>query len=288
MSSTMVMTMATPPLPAQGTTGFCPGCGYNFVDESHTQLLHAQARIQELENQVRLLNEKATAAVDRWADYEDELTKLRAQPPPQNDSQSRLDNFPPPPPPPPKSPTHLANSRVSVLQSGTSRLSALLAPRKSTPELRSLETRNHHNQHPTSRNGSSPIHPPSPSNEDLLEALSREQNLRKEAETQVAATSKEIEELSAALFEQANQMVADERRARAKLEERVGELERRDQEKRRRLEKLEGALARIERVRMLLAEDSDGAESPDEENPEAQDPNTKGRGTSTATRESTT
>ena len=65
-----------------------------------------------------------------------------------------------------------------------------------------------------------------------------------------------MEELSAALFEQANEMVADERRARAKLEERVGELEKRDAEKRRRLERLEGAMGRIERVRNLLAEDN--------------------------------
>ena len=63
-----------------------------------------------------------------------------------------------------------------------------------------------------------------------------------------------MEELSVALFEQANEMVADERRARARLEERVGELERRDAEKRRRLERLEGAMDRIERVRNLLAE----------------------------------
>lgn len=71
----------------------------------------------------------------------------------------------------------------------------------------------------------------------------------------MSATSKEVEELSASLFEQANEMVADERRARAKLEERVDELEKRDREKRRRLERLEGAMARIERVRNLLAED---------------------------------
>ncbi|PHH84021.1 hypothetical protein CDD83_2627 [Cordyceps sp. RAO-2017] len=42
-------------------------------------------------------------------------------------------------------------------------------------------------------------------------------------------------------------MVADERRARARLEERVGELERRDAEKRRRLERLEVAMQRIEK-----------------------------------------
>ena len=48
-------------------------------------------------------------------------------------------------------------------------------------------------------------------------------------------------------------MVATERRARAKLEERVVVLENRDVEKRRRLERLEKAMERIERVRNMVA-----------------------------------
>jgi hypothetical protein len=70
--------------------------------------------------------------------------------------------------------------------------------------------------------------------------------------------SGELEELSAQLFQQANEMVAAERRARAKLEERVEVLEKRDGEKRRRLERLEGAVKRIERVRVLLGGGNDG------------------------------
>lgn len=246
MSSTMVMT-TTPPNLAHtqfpNSSPCCPGCGFG-LDDTHSELVAAQARIAELETQVRMLNEKATAAVDRWADYEDELTKLRAQlPPPEAQKQQQ--------------PTTPTNPRMSLLQSGTSRLSALLSPRKSTPELRDLETPPRpHNQ----RSASSPNHnqpPPSPSAEDLMEALTREQSLRKEAEGRVAATGREVEELSAALFEQANEMVAEERRARAKLEQRVDELERRDVDKRRRLERLEGAMARIERVRALLAEEED-------------------------------
>jgi hypothetical protein len=66
--------------------------------------------------------------------------------------------------------------------------------------------------------------------------------------------SSELEELSASLFAQANEMVAAERRARAKLEERVVILERRDVEKRVRLERLEKALMRIERVKGVLGE----------------------------------
>lgn len=63
-----------------------------------------------------------------------------------------------------------------------------------------------------------------------------------------------MEELSVTLFEQANEMVAHERRMRARLEERVGELEKREEDKKRRLDRLEASLTRIERVRGLLAE----------------------------------
>jgi hypothetical protein len=64
--------------------------------------------------------------------------------------------------------------------------------------------------------------------------------------------SAEMEELSGTLFQQANEMVATERRARAKLEERVKELEGREKERGKRLERLEGAVARIERVKNSL------------------------------------
>jgi hypothetical protein len=63
-----------------------------------------------------------------------------------------------------------------------------------------------------------------------------------------------VEELSTSLFEQANEMVATERRARAKLEERVGVLEKREGEGIKRLAGLERAVGRIERVREVLAE----------------------------------
>jgi low affinity Fe/Cu permease len=72
------------------------------------------------------------------------------------------------------------------------------------------------------------------------------------AEVKLDEGSRELEELSQQLFEQANEMVATERRARAKLEERVKILEQRDVEKRKRLDRVEAALTRIERVRNLL------------------------------------
>ncbi|GKT58602.1 ribosomal protein l32 [Colletotrichum tofieldiae] len=213
----------------------CPSCG--VVLEPPPALLDAQSRIADLEAQVRLLNQKAAAAVDRWADYEDELTRLRiaasqtSTSPPAAAAAAALAPAPSP-------------TRTSFLSGGANRLSQLLSPRsmKSTPNLRAPSP-------PTAGAAGNPA-----STEDLREALSREQNLRLAAESRLSTTSQEVEELSVSLFEQANEMVATERRARARLEERVETLEKRDQDKRRRLERLEGAVGRIERVRSLLGE----------------------------------
>lgn len=74
----------------------------------------------------------------------------------------------------------------------------------------------------------------------------------------MSETSREVEELSVSLFEQANEMVAAERRERARLEERIELLEKRDADKRRRLDRLENAMDRIERVRALLGQTGEG------------------------------
>jgi predicted RNase H-like nuclease (RuvC/YqgF family) len=92
----------------------------------------------------------------------------------------------------------------------------------------------------------------------LLNELERERALRAKAEARVQTVDSEIEELSVQLFSQANEMVAEERRARAKLEERVEMLERRDREKMGRLDRLEKAVSRVERVKALLSEKDDG------------------------------
>ena len=63
----------------------------------------------------------------------------------------------------------------------------------------------------------------------------------------------EIEELSVQLFSQANEMVAQERKARARLEARVELLEKKDQDKMARLERLEKAVSRIDRVKAMLS-----------------------------------
>ncbi|KAI0119345.1 hypothetical protein F4814DRAFT_236421 [Daldinia grandis] len=213
------------------TTSCCPNCGLTLPPASEAQLalLQAQKQIEDLEAQVRLLNQKATAAVDRWADYEDELSRLRAA------STTSVAT------------TTTSNSpRSSFLPTAASgaaaRISQLLAPRKSVPNLATHGARG------------SISAPAMPNGGDLLEALSRERELRAKAEGRLRDTSREVEELSATLFEQANEMVASERRARAQLEERVSVLERRDVEKRDRLDRLEGAMGRLERVRALLEE----------------------------------
>lgn len=248
--STTTASMAAPSLPMTslradaGTLSCCPGCGHALppVDPSQAELLVAQSRIAQLESEVRALNQKASEAVQRWADYEDQLARLRAQ--------QRQYNKPLPEQPQP-SPTN-----TSFFQAGTSRLSSMLAARKPTPAPLQADQQAQAQLPPrpaTSHASPSSSAPSAAGAEDeLRRALAREQGLRREAEGRLSATSREVEELSVSLFGQANEMVAQERRARAKLEERVEELERRDREKRGRLERLELAMGRIDRVRALL------------------------------------
>ncbi|RYP77121.1 hypothetical protein DL771_001411 [Monosporascus sp. 5C6A] len=298
---------ATPPTtpPTTTTTACCPNCGLalprslanpdlNRVSDPHAALLQAQRQIEDLQAQVRLLNLKAAAAVDRWADYEDELSRLRAAsvttapPPPTNTSANnsvaasspRSTSFLPPGAAsrlsqllsPRRSLANLASSFSSSSpwhnHSGATRPSTAHAHSPSQPRIqpqtppqqqqqrlqRQSQTRPQTPGTEHTATGPQPRPPPTPAaaSEDLQAALLRERELRRAAEGKLSDTSREVEELSASLFEQANEMVAAERRARAKLEERVGVLERRDAEKRDRLERLEGAVGRLERVRALL------------------------------------
>ncbi|KAI1501089.1 hypothetical protein F5X99DRAFT_383830 [Biscogniauxia marginata] len=311
--STATMTMTVPPskVPAESsimsattttTSACCPNCGLSLppdFTDSHAALLQAQKQIEDLQAQVRLLNQKAAAAVDRWADYEDELSRLRAASTTSaattattnntssttnnnsNNLSSGYNNRPQTPNPTPSAPA--SSPRSSFLPAGAaSRISQLLSPRRSannnnnnntltaqsqslaslsSPQLPLPNGGNHHQHHhhhhhhranSSQSRGTSPS--PTPSADDLLEALTREKELRAAAEGRLHDTSKEVEELSVTLFEQANEMVAAERRARAELEARVSVLERRDREKRDRLDRLEGAMDRIQRVRALLGE----------------------------------
>lgn len=106
-----------------------------------------------------------------------------------------------------------------------------------------------------SPNNSTSQPPPStatPVDVELLNELERERTLRAKAEERAEKVDSEIEELSVQLFSQANEMVATERKARAKLEERVEMLERKDKDKMARLDRLEKAVSRIDRVKAML------------------------------------
>lgn len=58
MSTTMTLTMSPAP---SGDTSCCPNCGIGLSDSS-AMLADAQRRIEDLEAQVRLLNQKCTSA----------------------------------------------------------------------------------------------------------------------------------------------------------------------------------------------------------------------------------
>lgn len=316
-STTMTMTVPVLPPPSLSAVPCCPRCGIDLSNtfpgnnalpptlpsvSSKEDLAAAQTQIDDMHDQIRLLNAKATAAVDRWADYEDELTSLRAELAASKQREREQEaaaakrnsatttttmTTTPQTPTITASPTSPRGSPgMGFAAAATNRISALLS-RKSTPNLKALPSNpnhGHNSSYPTNNLLPTPpvsgghqtsystfalpgtfpaprsplgrgsfIDTPPPSTEDLLDALTREQQLRLAAEAKMNDTSREVEELSVTLFEEANEMVATERRERARLEERVGELERRDREKKVRLEKLEGAVGRIERVRSLLA-----------------------------------
>lgn len=167
--------------------------------------------------------------MDKCADYEDQIRSLKA-------------------------PSQRAASPLRTLTSQSDTAAELPRPTtaNSTKSSRfSFIT----NRFPSPANAvSMPPPPPPPNDYALLNELERERALRAKAEARVQTVDTEIEELSVQLFSQANEMVAEERRARAKLEERIEMLERRDREKMGRLDRLEKAVSRVERVKALLNE----------------------------------
>ena len=262
--------------PTSPPSGFpstaCPSCGTRVPISFPAHALtpeEAHSRILELEQQVRLLNNKAAAAADKLADYEDEVRFLRAV---HLRSQQQKDGNPSgfASPPPEGSAQHTPEdgSRKPQPQLGSrlSSFSAFLPGRKNvqSPQIGGLQSpglpppggfgaQQNTSSTPNLLGHSSPSQAPSLSdNFELSNALAQEKKRREAAETTLSNSQKELEELTAQLFSQANEMVATERRARARLEERVEVLERRDGEKRRRLERLERAIERVERVRGMV------------------------------------
>ncbi|KAL6712715.1 hypothetical protein ACLMJK_009737 [Lecanora helva] len=248
LSSSSNNNSITPRLPAATPTQVEQTCHKCGADLSHSHLgiaEDARVRIEELEAQVRILTGKATAAVDKLADYEDELRQLKSAKAPSLDLPSAPNR--------PTSASSTAPTTTTTTKSPLpSRLSNLLPSTRRTTSQPDL----HHPHPPTNPPSTNQPNPPpqQPQPPDLHALLTHERTLRLAAESRAEQTNAEIEELSAQLFSEANEMVAAERKARRRLEERVEVLERRDGEKRGRLEVLEWRLGRIERVRGLLGE----------------------------------
>ncbi|KAF2863203.1 hypothetical protein K470DRAFT_142283 [Piedraia hortae CBS 480.64] len=183
----------------------------------------------------------------RFADYENEIRVLQAQlrQAQRRNAAAEQDGTSDPPPAPERK---------------LSRFGSLMHVRKTLPSQ---------TQAPTSRE------------KELEAALLKEQNARIAAEQRVKTADAEIEELSQSLFQEANEMVAEERRKNAMLLQRIEALERppmsnrddaisslrsenlrlherlqamehREADRRRRLDKLESAFTRIERVKSIL------------------------------------
>lgn len=207
----------------------------------------ARQRINQLEEQAEMLKAKLAAAVDKCTDYEDQLQRLQtsSQLPVQPLRSQTLDSYQTV-----RLPSEEA-ARPSTASSAkaASRFSffAGVGRRASPANVASLPP-------PPALPSTTSTTPPDLT---LLNELERERSLRAKAEERAQKIDIEIEELSVQLFSQANEMVAEERRARAKLEERVETLERRDREKMARLDRLEKAVERVERVKKILG--SEGA-----------------------------
>ncbi|KAH6642187.1 hypothetical protein C7974DRAFT_372159 [Boeremia exigua] len=229
---------STRTLQSTNTSHSCPSCGTTIVADLEG-VEEAKHIIKELQAQIDMLREKAAAAADKCADYEDQIRTLKSTPqginrPTRNNTSDSV-----------ASPS--SNGRPSTAGSAHARTQSrfsFLTGRLASPV-----------------NSTNPPPLPGPATKssadhDLLHELERERALRAKAEDRVRTVDSEIEELSVTLFSQANEMVAEERRARAKLEERIELLERKDKDKMGRLDRLEKAVSRLDRVKALLKEDT--------------------------------
>ncbi|KAH9877795.1 hypothetical protein J1614_003012 [Plenodomus biglobosus] len=245
-----------PPAPSIATkpttsTHSCPTCG-TAISLDTASLDGARLRIQQLEEQAELLKAKAAAAghpppstVDKCADYEDQLQRLQTPKlPPLPLRSHTLDSYQP--------------ARLSSDETARPNTASSTKPSSRFSFFAGVGRR----ASPANASSPPPLPPPPPAlpaathtpspDMTLLHELERERSLRAKAEERVQKVDIEIEELSVQLFSQANEMVAEERRARARLEERVETLERRDREKMARLDRLEKAVERVERVKKML------------------------------------
>lgn len=203
----------------------------------------ARMRIKDLEEENHILAQKAADASQHYANYENQIRVLQTQLHQQRHDAARL---------------AVEQEQPPERPLGLARLGSFM--RK--PSLAPTTT---------------PSHDSSAREQELEASLAKEQKARSEAEKKVKVVNAEIEELSATLFQQANDMVAAERKDNAALKDKIRELEKgggsvseglrkendrlkqklhtleqREVERKRRLDRLEAAQKRIDRVRTML------------------------------------
>ncbi|CAF9937984.1 MAG: hypothetical protein HETSPECPRED_000731 [Heterodermia speciosa] len=233
MSTTTITTVLQPPPTKLAVhTIFranCQECGADVSHVGHDAAVAAQRRIEELEQQVKILTDKATAAVDKLADYEDQLHQLKSQsqPPPATmptatPPTDQPTQVPTPRTQPPDRPPSRPNSTVSRLSAllPSTRRSASTPPAASMPNTPFNHTPSPFSPLPAPPHTSLPQNAPEA---DLLTALTHETRLRRAAEARLSETASEVEELTSSLFSEANEMVARERKAVKRLGEEVEE-----------------------------------------------------------------
>jgi len=249
-TTTIPLVGVVSPMSGMGSTA-CPHCG---LEASHNDdvATEARRRIHELEAQVQFLSDRAAKTAEKLADYEDEIRVLRSK---TQASENKKDSI--------SSSSSRSSSETTIVDSSSPPGSSLESslPHSHAAQAQGVRLASLASLLPYRRSTASPaLHPPSSTSpvphpdatSELQTALSREQALRKAAESQLLQANSELEELTVQLFSQANEMVAQERKARAKLEDRVAVLERRDGEKRKRLDRLEKAIERVERVKGMI------------------------------------
>ncbi|KAL2052500.1 hypothetical protein ABVK25_007372 [Lepraria finkii] len=172
----------------------CHSCG---ADLSHSDLASAledaRKRITELETQVRILTGKATAAVDKLADYEDQLHQLKTSH--SNSKPPLLPNPSPNPTPHVPLPSLHLHYPPQPVQNPSQPASPTSYPTPRRPFSHSQPDLTH------------PTSPPPNTITDPSALLAQERTLRLAAKSRAASLSSEIEDLSAQLFSEANEMV---------------------------------------------------------------------------------
>lgn len=181
----------------------------------HLANRQAQAKIEDLEHQLHILSTKAAQAADRSADLEDELAAVR---------QTAL---------------RASSNSNSPSRSASTKLSSLLGRRNVTPDRKSAVLG-------AADSSTGPM--------DTAGELEMEREKRELAERKLAEANGELEELSQTLFEEANSIVASERRQRARVEEKLQSFQARNAGTHERLSKIEDAISRRNRVAQLLGE----------------------------------